>query len=185
MNARTLILNADYTPYDIISWQRTMSALMNVNKQKMVVVVESTDPSRLVRDGSGNEYYVPTVCALLHYHNQNKPASYTKSNIYARDRNICQYCGTVTDRNNRTVDHVVPKDIYRRNRKIYPFKLGSFENVVTACRACNIEKRNRTPTQAGMVLKRKPRQITRLQAYLAKLTLGYKHPDWDAYINGY
>lgn len=181
---RVLVLNADYTPYDIISWQRAMTSLLNENKVKLFVVKESTDPARLVRDGSGNEYYVPTVVCLKSYHNRNKNATYTKSNIYARDRNICQYCGTLTTYQNRTIDHVVPRDIYNRNKRKYHFKLSSFENVVTCCKACNTEKSNRTPQQAGLALKKKPRQITRLQAYLSKLTLGYVHPDWDDFING-
>jgi hypothetical protein len=34
----------------------------------------------------------------------------------------------------------------------------SWENIVTACRACNLKKGGRTPDEAGMRLKHPPRE---------------------------
>lgn len=66
--------------------------------------------------------------------------------IKRRDADKCRYCGlsvSWTDRRGKrgaTYDHVVP----RGN--------NSLENVVIACRACNMRKADRTPEQAGMEL---------------------------------
>lgn len=177
---RVLILNADYTPYDIWGWQKAMKKLLDQDGSSVFVVKDSDD---IIRDGKGNEYFVPSILVLKKYRgDQNKPATYTKANIYARDHLLCQYCGKLTARGERTVDHVIPKAYWKKHK--LPHACSSFENVVTCCRTCNTKKRNRTPQQAGMILRRKPKAITRLQAYVAKLTLGYIHPDWYTYING-
>ena len=36
--------------------------------------------------------------------------------------------------------------------------LKSWDNIVTACRACNLKKGGRTPEEANMKLKSRPRQ---------------------------
>jgi len=67
----------------------------------------------------------------------------TNSKLFARDRNICAYCG----------GHFADEDLTREH--IRPFAqsgVDNWMNVVTACRACNHRKANRTPEQAGMSL---------------------------------
>jgi len=65
--------------------------------------------------------------------------------VLRRDHHTCQYCGST---HNLTLDHVVPLS-----------RGGShtWDNVVTACERCNQRKGNRTPEEAGMVLRSKPR----------------------------
>jgi len=63
--------------------------------------------------------------------------------LFHRDRQICAYCGGMLPIARLTRDHVKPfskggKDIWM--------------NVVTACRACNEKKSDRTPELAGMEL---------------------------------
>lgn len=61
--------------------------------------------------------------------------------------NICYYCGiTIEDKNNITVDHRIPKS-----------KGGSSEdeNLVIACRRCNVEKDSMTEDQYKLFLKHK------------------------------
>jgi len=63
--------------------------------------------------------------------------------LFARDRNVCAYCG----------DRFASDDLTREH--IAPFAQGGRDewmNVVTACRACNHRKANRTPEQASMPL---------------------------------
>lgn len=64
--------------------------------------------------------------------------------LFARDHKLCAYCGNVFRVGTLTRDHVLPRS-----------KGGSdcWENVVTACKACNQRKDDRTPEQAGMLLK--------------------------------
>jgi 5-methylcytosine-specific restriction endonuclease McrA len=63
--------------------------------------------------------------------------------LFARDRNLCMYCGTHFSRGDLTRDHVVP--LSRGGR-------DTWENVVTACLHCNVKKGGRTPQQASMPL---------------------------------
>jgi len=70
--------------------------------------------------------------------------------VMRRDGDHCRYCGCEVDwvdrrgSNGAQFDHVVPRGP------------GSFDNVVVSCRACNSRKRDRTPEQAGMVLRPAP-----------------------------
>ena len=67
----------------------------------------------------------------------------TNAALFARDRLLCLYCGEHFHRSELTRDHVVPLSKGGRD---------SWENVVTACLACNISKGSHTPQQAGMPL---------------------------------
>lgn len=65
--------------------------------------------------------------------------------VFRRDGHACQYCGSTKK---LTLDHVQPKS-----------KGGahSWDNVVAACERCNGSKGDRTPQEAGMVLKTRPK----------------------------
>ena len=67
----------------------------------------------------------------------------TNAALFARDRQICLYCGNHFHRGDLTRDHVVPLSKGGRDR---------WENVVTACLHCNVRKGGRTPAQASMPL---------------------------------
>lgn len=175
---RVLVLNTTLEPYDIWSWQKTMVKLLGSNS---IYVIKNYD--RRIRDGRGNLYDVPAVVVLKQYSkSKHKPAPYSKTNVYARDLNKCMYCGTTVTLNNRTLDHVVPRDTYVRNPHKYPFKLSSFENVVTSCKQCNLRKKNRTPEQANMTLIRHPKRITRMEVYRNKLIMNDVPLEWIDYI---
>lgn len=73
----------------------------------------------------------------------NPAPTLTNAALFARDRHLCMYCGQQYSRAELTRDHVVP--LSRQGRDVW-------ENVVSACIACNIHKANRTPQQAGMPL---------------------------------
>lgn len=72
----------------------------------------------------------------------------------------CRYCGTVVKRADRTsataptIDHVDPR-----------LAVGP-RNLVVACGPCNRKKGARTPTDAGMVLRPAPRDLTPTAAAL-------------------
>jgi hypothetical protein len=69
--------------------------------------------------------------------------SLTNSKLFVRDRNICAYCGCQAPLEDLTREHIVP--LAQRGH-------DDWMNVVTACRACNHRKSNRTPEQARMPL---------------------------------
>ena len=69
--------------------------------------------------------------------------SLTNSKLFARDRNVCAYCGGHFHEEELTREHIVP--LGQNGRDLWM-------NVVTACRSCNHRKGNRTPEQAHMGL---------------------------------
>ena len=65
--------------------------------------------------------------------------------VLRRDSHSCQYCGS----NKRlTLDHVMPRAQGGAH---------TWDNIVTACEKCNSLKGDRTPLQAGMPLRTKPK----------------------------
>jgi hypothetical protein len=67
----------------------------------------------------------------------------TNGKLFSRDRNVCAYCGGHFHEEELTREHIIP---FAQNGKDH------WMNVVTACRACNHRKSNRTPEQAHMPL---------------------------------
>lgn len=64
--------------------------------------------------------------------------------VLRRDKHQCQYCGS---KQKLTLDHVIPRSKGGKH---------SWDNVVTACETCNGRKGDRTPREAGMILRKKP-----------------------------
>lgn len=70
--------------------------------------------------------------------------SLTNRKLFARDRFMCAYCGTVhPGGSGLTRDHIYP-----RSRG----GLDDWINVASACRFCNCHKKNQTPEEARMPL---------------------------------
>ncbi|MFT4192655.1 MAG: HNH endonuclease [Comamonas sp.] len=67
----------------------------------------------------------------------------TNAKLFARDRNVCAYCGNRFHEDELTREHVRP---------LAQKGADHWMNVVTACRSCNHRKADRTPEQARMPL---------------------------------
>ena len=67
----------------------------------------------------------------------------TNALLFARDRQLCAYCGQRFMLRDLSRDHVVP--VSRGGRDVWT-------NSVTACRRCNTKKANRSPEVADMPL---------------------------------
>jgi 5-methylcytosine-specific restriction endonuclease McrA len=117
---------------------------------------------------------VPRVIMLLVFDRlPKKEVKFTRHNIFERDQNTCQYCGTTHDRTELNLDHVIPRD---RGGPT------SWENIVCSCIDCNTRKANRTPHEAGMRLIRKPKR-PKWRPFL-QITLGLQYPDsWKHFID--
>lgn len=63
--------------------------------------------------------------------------------LFARDRNVCAYCGGNFHSHQLSRDHVNPK---------FLGGLNEWTNVVTACKSCNHKKGCKTLKQSGMEL---------------------------------
>ena len=119
-------------------------------------------------------FRLPSVIRLLYYikHPHIVGVTFSKKNVFKRDRFICQYCGQMSTE--MTIDHVIPKS--RGGRTCW-------ENVVVACRDCNTRKGDRTLQEASMQLIRKPKKPTFLfYLNLAHLSASGYHESWDKYL---
>ena len=120
------------------------------------------------------EIAVPRIIRLLGY--DRLPAQTVKlnrRNLFARDRNQCQYCGRHFPTNELSIDHVKPRSTGGGD---------SWENLVCACIKCNARKGGRTPDGARMKLIRKP--VMPKRNPLIALRLGQdKYASWKAFLD--
>lgn len=95
-------------------------------------------------------FRVPEVILLSKYDKmpQHK-IHFSRRTIYKRDNNQCQYCGATPGTEELTIDHVVPRSKGGKT---------TWENCVLACVGCNSFKADRTPEQAKMKLRKKPKK---------------------------
>lgn len=85
------------------------------------------------------------------------PLGHENSILFRRDREICAYCGERFDRRSLTRDHIVPRA--RGGRDVW-------NNVVTACKCCNMRKACRTPDEARMPLLYVPYEPCRFEHFI-------------------
>ena len=101
MGRKVLVLNQDYSALSVCSVPK---AFLLVYMQKADLVAHS--PDHVLRTVS-EAYPMPTVVRLRRYvHLPYRGVMMTRQNIFKRDGNRCQYCGT---HDNLTLDHVLPK----------------------------------------------------------------------------
>lgn len=117
---------------------------------------------------------VPRVILLVVFDRlPKKEVKFTRHNIFERDKNTCQYCGSAFERKDLNLDHVLPRD---RGGPT------TWENIVCSCIKCNTRKANRTPSEAGMHLVRRPKR-PKWRPFL-HVTLAFDHHDsWRHFLD--
>lgn len=146
MKQSVIVLNADYSFLSCISVQRAFKIIY----EGLATVVKETD--RIICTVS-QEFFVPAVIVLIKQVRTHFRAAVTFSrrNIFIRDKYTCQYCGKKITEKNGELEHVLPSS---RGGKT------NFSNCVASCRPCNIKKADKRPHEVGMSLKRVPFQPT-------------------------
>ena len=157
LNTHALVLNRSFHPVHVTSVRRAFSLLyQGVAKalDDQFRLYDFADWSALSAAGHDSistvqrTLRVPRVLVLSGYdHLPKGRVRFSRVNIYARDRDTCQYCGHTFPRSELNLDHVVPRAHGGRT---------TWENVVCSCVPCNLQKGGRTPEQAGMTLFRRP-----------------------------
>ena len=141
-----LVLNADfrplsYYPLSLWCWQ---DAVKSVFLERVSIV---SNYERKIRSPSF-EMSLPSVIALKNFIKPSEHPSFTRFNVFLRDKFSCQYCGSG---NELTFDHLLPRSKGGKT---------NWDNVVTACSNCNIQKGGRLFVKSGMVLNQMPYQPT-------------------------
>ena len=87
---------------------------------------------------------LPSVIALKSFIRPQSNPNFTRFNVFLRDKFSCQYCGS---KNDLTFDHLLPRSKGGKT---------DWDNVVTACSACNVKKGGRLLEKSGMKLSQRP-----------------------------
>ena len=166
---QTLLLNASYEPLKVLNWQKAIT-LWCQGKVEVIAVHE-----REIRAVSFS-LKMPSVIRLLRFVKIKRRFDYvpfSRANIYARDKHACQYCSDTFSTTDLTFDHVVP--VAQGGRK-------DWENIVTCCVTCNRRKGGRTPGEANMQLRRKPRRPSSVPAVRVTIGLRDAPESWRDYL---
>ena len=116
---------------------------------------------------------VPEVIVLTRYNGLPDPAAvFTRRNLFRRDHNTCQYCGSRPGTSELSIDHVLPRS---RGGK------SSWMNCVLACMDCNRRKANRLPEEAGLKLSRPP--IKPRWSPLIEIPVARVRQSWERFVS--
>ena len=139
-----LVLNADYRPlcYYPLSLCNCQDSIKYVFLDRVVIV---SNYDRVIRSPSFN-MRLPSVIALKSFIKPQSNPSFTRFNVFLRDKFSCQYCGSGED---LTFDHLLPRSKGGQT---------NWDNVVTACSSCNVKKGGRLLKNLDMSLNQKPYQ---------------------------
>jgi len=150
-------MNEQYEIFDFENW----SALSASRNDETIGLVD-----RMIK--------IPRVIVLIAYDRlPKKHIRFSRLNIFARDRNTCQYCGRQFPRSELNLDHVIPRHLGGSS---------NWENVVCCCVACNKAKGGRTPAEAGMKIMRAPRKPT-WNSLLHGIGTRVRYEQWRPFLN--
>lgn len=162
LNNKVLLLNNSYEPISIITAKK---AVIMYFLDKVDVVKKS----KIVINSLYLKFNIPEVIKLKNYiYIKHSKISLTRKNILKRDNNTCQYCGK--NKSEITIDHILPKDKGGND---------SWNNLVVACKRCNMIKGNYLLKDIDMQLIRKPFEPTKI-IYLQNV--GKNNKSWHPYL---
>lgn len=167
LNSSVLVLNASYEAINICNLKRAIVLIFKgVACAEEETEYEIRANSIIIR--------APAVIRLLKYVSiPYKVVRFSRKNVLLRDRYRCQYCGKEFPPNFLTLDHVVPTSQGGKTE---------WDNVVTACKTCNIKKGNRKPSEVGMILLKKPKAPPVVYyLHLVRNMQGHHH-SWQKYL---
>ncbi len=197
LNAKVLVLNKLYVAVRVVSARRAF-CLLTRNIAEVIHVETGSDGPKYINYDFEDwtdvaalrtrfernqhdwvrtvrfEIAVPRIIRLLGYDRlPEQTVKLNRRNLFARDRNTCQYCGRHFPTADLSLDHVMPRTQGGSD---------SWDNLVCACIKCNARKGGRTPEQASMKLVRKPERPKRNP--LIALRLGHeKYASWKTFLD--
>lgn len=193
LNCNVLVLNKHYMAVRIVGAKRAFSLLFR-DLAEVISLEKGTyynynfqnwcDVSQLNRqfEPDGHDWIstvsfhiaVPRIIRLLFYDRlPRNEVKFNRRNIFARDRNSCQYCGKKYVTSELSLDHIIPRSIGGK---------ATWTNIVCACTKCNVKKGGRTPHQAGLKLIKKPVKPKRNP--LLHVHLGHqRYQSWKQFLD--
>ncbi len=158
LSERVLVLNRIFQPVQLTTVRRAFVLLYggiatavdeegevyDFQEWQHLPIRDGDDPLPII----GAILRVPRVVHLARYdRTPRSTVRLTRRNVMVRDGHQCQYCSKKPPIRDLNIDHILPRSRGGQD---------TWENLVTACRVCNLRKGWRTPDEAGMRLLRKP-----------------------------
>ena len=158
--------DGQYNSYDFTSW-------VDVSTFKAEYGLSDDDQYESIKTFS-LEIRVPKIIRLVVYDKLPKASiKFNRKNIFARDKNKCQYCGKKVPTSELSLDHVIPRT---------QGGTSNWNNIVCACTNCNKHKGGRRPAEAGMKLICEP--VKPRYCPIIQLKLGSnKYNSWKQFLN--
>jgi len=193
------MLNAHYMALRIVSVRRAFTLLVKrdhcsrplaeiVNWEQGRYVSYTFDDwaeySTLQRElgANGNDWVrtvrfhleVPRIIRVLTFSRVPKrKLKFSRRSVFARDDHTCQYCGHRFHASQLSLDHVIPRS---------QGGATTWENIVCACRQCNVRKGGRTPREAHLRLIRPPHKPARNPTVAFKFA-NDKYASWRHFLD--
>ena len=157
-----LVLNATYEPLAVVASRRAAVLVLADKADVLDVSGDVLHSARMAID-------LPSVIRLRYFVKVpfHRDVALSRRGVFARDGNRCQYCGDRAE----TLDHVVP-----RSRG----GLHTWDNVVAACRPCNVHKADRLLHDTRMALRADPCAPRQLSWVL--VAVGQVPSAWEPYL---
>ena len=164
LKKKVLLLNSSYEPLSVINCKKALIMLIThkvdyIKKSKYSIYSEKL------------KFSVPEIVKLKSFiFLKHKRISLTRKNIFKRDKNICQYCAKTNVV--LTIDHVIPK---------HKGGNDTWENLVSACKKCNLLKADNLLKDTEMNLLGKPKKPHYL-IYMQDYVLNQEYQSWKPYL---
>jgi len=169
---------------DVLLLNQSFEVLRVVSVKRAICIMLREDNYGIMELGTGKTFFtaggaqieVPSVVRLSEYKDirgRIRKANIKRLRIFIRDGFKCVYCGIKPGISKLTLDHVIPSS---RGGQDTP------GNLVTSCKQCNNKKADRTPEEAGMLLRSTPKDV---RSGLDRMMFRYyleKHPEWKDFL---
>ena len=144
MNLPTLVLDTFMFPHAVRQWQSVITEFftgkVEILSEYNEVIYRNDERNMTIRK--------PAVARLIRPTRRfKKGVKFSRVNVMTRDDCRCLYCGEKMSMDDLTYDHVLPRK--RGGATVW-------NNIATACRACNSKKGAHTPEEVGMKLRHQP-----------------------------
>ena len=139
MNRAVLVLNQNYEPLNVCNVRRAIVLVID-GKAEILEAHPGTMTS------TSRVFPSPSVIRMVYLIRRPHPrVKLTRREIFIRDNYTCQYCGRQT--HDLTIDHVIPRSRGGPH---------TWENLVSACKACNHRKGGKLLGEARLTLRKQP-----------------------------
>jgi len=157
-----LVLNATYEPLCVVPIRRAVVLVLGQRAEVLHDTGDALHSEHLTVP-------IPSVVRLRTFVKVpfRRRAPLNRRGVFARDGHRCQYCGAAAE----SIDHVVPRSKGGEH---------TWENVVAACRPCNVRKGDRLLPATTMHLRTRP--VAPRESTWVAVAVGIVPEHWEPYL---